>query len=63
MSAITSEQVMSLRNQTGAGVMDCKSALTESAGDLAKAVELLRKKGLAGLAKRAEPPHPGPIPR
>jgi len=53
MSAITSEQVMSLRNQTGAGVMDCKSALTESAGDLAKAVELLRKKGLAGLAKRA----------
>ncbi|MFA6434253.1 MAG: translation elongation factor Ts [Elusimicrobiales bacterium] len=53
MSAITSEQVMSLRSQTGAGVMDCKSALTESAGDLAKAVELLRKKGLAGLAKRA----------
>lgn len=53
MSAITSEQVMTLRNQTGAGVMDCKSALTESAGDLAKAVELLRKKGLAGLAKRA----------
>ncbi|MEI7481267.1 MAG: translation elongation factor Ts [Elusimicrobiota bacterium] len=53
MSAITSEQVMSLRSQTGAGVMDCKSALTESAGDLTKAVELLRKKGLAGLAKRA----------
>ncbi|HOW88720.1 MAG TPA: translation elongation factor Ts [Elusimicrobiales bacterium] len=53
MSAITSEQVMSLRSQTGAGVMDCKNALKESAGDLAKAVELLRKKGLAGLAKRA----------
>jgi len=44
---------MSLRSQTGAGVMDCKNALKESAGDLAKAVELLRKKGLAGLAKRA----------
>ena len=53
MSAITSEQVMSLRTQTGAGVMDCKRALTESAGDLVKAVELLRKSGLAGLAKRA----------
>ncbi|MCX5785321.1 MAG: translation elongation factor Ts [Elusimicrobia bacterium] len=50
---ITSEQVMSLRSQTGAGIMDCKSALKESAGDLSKAVELLRKKGLAGLAKRA----------
>ena len=53
MSTITGEQVMSLRNQTGAGVMDCKNALQESAGDLAKAVDLLRKKGLAGLAKRA----------
>jgi len=53
MSAITSEQVMSLRSQTGAGVMDCKNALKESAGDLGKAVDLLRKKGLAGLAKRA----------
>ncbi len=51
--AITSEQVRDLRAQTGAGIMDCKSALNESAGDLAKAVELLRKKGLAGLAKRA----------
>jgi elongation factor Ts len=53
MSAITSEQVMSLRSQTGAGVMDCKNALKESEGDLTKAVEFLRKKGLAGLAKRA----------
>ncbi|OGS52312.1 MAG: translation elongation factor Ts, partial [Elusimicrobia bacterium RIFOXYB2_FULL_62_6] len=53
MSTITSEQVMSLRTQTGAGVMDCKNALKESSGDLSKAVELLRKKGLAGLAKRA----------
>jgi len=51
--AITSEQVMTLRSQTGAGIMDCKGALNEAGGDLAKAVEILRKKGLAGLAKRA----------
>ncbi len=51
--AITSEQVMSLRGQTGAGIMDCKGALNESGGDVAKAVDILRKKGLAGLAKRA----------
>jgi len=44
---------MTLRNQTGAGIMDCKAALKESEGDIAKAVEFLRKKGLAGLAKRA----------
>ena len=54
MAAITSEQVMTLRSQTGAGMMACKGALTETSGDLAKAVELLRKKGLAGLAKRAD---------
>jgi elongation factor Ts len=53
MAAITSEQVMSLRSQTGAGIMDCKGALNETGGDIAKAVEFLRKKGLAGLAKRA----------
>ena len=51
--AITSEQVMTLRTQTGAGIMDCKGALNESGGDISKAVEILRKKGLAGLAKRA----------
>ncbi|HBE89086.1 MAG TPA: translation elongation factor Ts [Elusimicrobia bacterium] len=50
---IKSEQVMTLRSKTGAGIMDCKSALNESQGDLEKAVEILRKKGLAGLAKRA----------
>jgi elongation factor Ts len=53
MATITSEQVMSLRTQTGAGIMDCKGALNEAGGDIAKAVEILRKKGLAGLAKRA----------
>ncbi len=51
--AITSEQVMTLRTQTGAGIMDCKGALNEAGGDISKAVEILRKKGLAGLAKRA----------
>jgi elongation factor Ts len=44
---------MTLRSQTGAGIMDCKGALNDVGGDIAKAVELLRKKGLAGLAKRA----------
>ena len=44
---------MTLRGQTGAGIMDCKGALSESGGDIAKAVDILRKKGLAGLAKRA----------
>jgi len=53
MAAITSEQVMTLRAQTGAGMMACKGALTETGGDIAKAVDFLRKKGLAGLAKRA----------
>ncbi len=50
---VTTEQVMSLRSQTGAGIMDCKAALKEADGDMAKAVEILRKKGIAGLAKRA----------
>jgi elongation factor Ts len=51
--AITAEQVKQLRDKTGAGMMDCKTALTETGGDLEKAVDLLRKKGLASAAKRA----------
>jgi elongation factor Ts len=51
--AITAEQVKQLREKTGAGMMDCKTALTETDGDMEKAVELLRKKGLASAAKRA----------
>lgn len=51
--AITVEMIKELRTQTGAGMMDCKKALTETEGDVKKAVEILRKKGLAGLAKRA----------
>ncbi|MCX7641498.1 MAG: translation elongation factor Ts [Elusimicrobiales bacterium] len=50
---ISNEQIMQLRNQTGAGIMDCKNALKEANGDMEKAVEILRKKGLSGLAKRA----------
>jgi len=50
---ITNDQIMSLRNQTGAGIMDCKAALKESNGDMQKAIEILRKKGLSGLAKRS----------
>jgi elongation factor Ts len=50
---ITAEQVKQLRDNTGAGMMDCKTALTEAGGDMDKAVEILRKKGLASAAKRA----------
>ncbi len=53
MMAITADQVKHLRDKTGAGMMDCKTALTEAGGDLDKAVEILRKKGLASAAKRA----------
>ena len=50
---ITAESVRLLREQTGAGMMDCKSALVEAQGDMNKAQEVLRKKGLAAAAKRA----------
>ena len=50
--AITAEQVKKLREATGAGMMECKNALGESAGDFDKAVVILRKKGLAAAAKR-----------
>jgi len=50
---ITAESVRLLREQTGAGMMDCKSALVEAGGDMNKAQEVLRKKGLAAAAKRA----------
>ncbi|GHV16812.1 elongation factor Ts [Clostridia bacterium] len=51
--AITAQAVKELREQTGCGMMDCKSALTESNGDFEKAVDLLREKGLAKAAKKA----------
>jgi elongation factor Ts len=52
--AITAQQVNELRKKTGAGMMDCKKALIESDGDMEKAIEVLRKKGAAVAAKRAE---------
>jgi elongation factor Ts len=50
---ITSQMVKDLRDKTSAGMMDCKKALTETDGDMEKAVDLLRQKGLAVAAKRA----------
>ncbi len=50
---ITAEQVKTLREKTGAGMMECKNALTEANGDLEAATTLLRKRGLAQAAKRA----------
>jgi elongation factor Ts len=52
-TAIDARDVQRLRTETGAGVMDCKKALEESGGDLEKAREILRQKGLAAAAKRA----------
>ncbi len=49
-------EVKSLREKTGCPMMDCKKALEESGGDMDKAVEFLRKKGIAGAEKRAERP-------
>ena len=51
---ITSQMVKELRDKTNAGMMDCKKALGETEGDLEKAVDLLRQKGLAVAAKRAD---------
>jgi elongation factor Ts len=53
MSQVTSEMIKRLREMTGAGMMDCKSALTEAEGSMDKAVEVLRKKGLKDIAKRS----------
>ena len=50
---ITSQMVKALRDKTNAGMMDCKKALTETEGDMEKAVDLLRQKGIAVAAKRA----------
>jgi elongation factor Ts len=54
MIAISADQVKMLRERTGAGMMDCKRALQETDGDLEKAIELLRERGLASVAKRSD---------
>jgi elongation factor Ts len=51
---ITADQVKQLREMTGAGMMECKKALAEASGDVEKAVDLLRKSGIAKADKRAE---------
>jgi elongation factor Ts len=51
--AISASDVSALRQQTGAGMMDCKKALEEAAGDIAKATEILMKKGIVKAAERA----------
>jgi elongation factor Ts len=53
-TAITATQVNDLRSQTGAGLMDCKRALVETNGDVEAAITILRKKGAASAAKRAD---------
>ncbi|RPF55966.1 translation elongation factor Ts [Aquisalibacillus elongatus] len=52
--AVTAQMVKELREKTGAGMMDCKKALTETDGDLEKAAEFLREKGMAKAAKKAD---------
>ena len=54
MGKISAAEVKKLRNQTGAGMMDCKKALTETGGDFDQAIEVLRKKGQKVAAKRAD---------
>lgn len=53
MATITAKMVGELRAKTGAGMMDCKKALTESGGDMEQSVDLLRKKGLSAAAKKS----------
>ena len=53
MAEVTSQMVKELREMTQAGMMDCKKALIEAQGDMEKAIEWLREKGLAAAAKKA----------
>ncbi|MBM4407985.1 MAG: translation elongation factor Ts [Chloroflexi bacterium] len=53
MATITADAVRDLRERTGAGMMDCKRALTETDGDVDKAIALLRERGLAAAARKA----------
>lgn len=54
MAEITAQSVKELRERTGAGMMDCKQALSECSGDMEKAIDFLRKKGLKSVSKRAD---------
>ena len=52
--AVTAQMVKELREKTGAGMMDCKKALTENDGNMEKAIEWLREKGMAKAAKKSD---------
>ncbi|MEG2787511.1 MAG: translation elongation factor Ts, partial [Romboutsia sp.] len=52
--AITAQMVKELRETTGAGMMDCKKALQEAEGDMERAIDLLREKGLSKAAKKSD---------
>ena len=51
--SFTAKDVQQLRERTGVGMMDCKKALTETDGDMEKAIDILREKGLAAAAKKS----------
>ena len=51
--SVSAQEVKELRDKTGAGFMECKAALTETHGDIERAIDLLRKKGLSSAAKKA----------
>ncbi len=53
MAEVTATLIQDLRERTGAGMADCKKALVEVAGDMDKAIDYLRKKGLAAASKKA----------
>ena len=53
MASFTAADVKNLRERTNCGMMDCKKALTEADGDMEKAIEFLREKGLAAAEKKA----------
>lgn len=53
MAQITASMVKELREKTGAGMMDCKKVLSEADGNIEKAMDLLREKGLAGAEKKS----------
>ena len=55
MAEISAKDVAALRKITGAGMMDCKKALAENDGDIERAKDWLREKGIAGAAKRSGP--------
>jgi elongation factor Ts len=52
--AVTAQMVKELREKSGAGMMDCKKALTETNGDMEKAIDFLREKGIASAAKKGD---------